>query len=133
MRVLTNAFSANKTEDGKDLYLKIHGMKAIVPPLGEHEFIFTIPYNEAYLQGAEIFVNILSQTDMTIKHPVAGVLEQYGFDVCMGEVIYKRQAQYASRLPQGLQISAVCKNTENVDQEMGVNFILHEVRDMTDE
>ena len=123
-----SAFASSTTKDGKELYLKIHGMKAIVPANGEHEFKLVIPYSEAYLQGAEIFVNILAQTDMTVKHPVAGVIEQYGYDVCMGEVIYKRQAQYASRLPQGLEVSALCKNTESTDQEMGVNFILHEVR-----
>ncbi len=123
-----SAFASSVLADGKILYLKIHGMKAIIPANGEHEFQFTIPYLEAYLQGAEIFVDILAQTDMTIKHPVFGVLEQYGFDVCTGKIIYKRQADYASRLPQGLIISAKCKNTETTEQEMGVNFILHEVR-----
>ena len=129
MRANITPFANNVTDDGKILYLKIHGMKAIVPANGTHEFLFTVPYTEAYLQGAEIFVDILSQTDMSVKHPSGAVIEQYGFDVCTGKIVYKRQAQYASRLPQGLQVSAVCKNTEDTDQEMGVNFILHELRD----
>jgi len=133
MRSQQDAFSRNVTEDGKLLYLKIHGMKANVPANGQHEFLFTIPYTEAYLQGAEIFVDILAQSDMSVKHPVAGVIEQYGFDVCTGKIIYKRQAQYASRLPQGLQVSCICKNTEPIEQEMGVNFILHEIREPTEE
>jgi len=127
--IIGSAFSSSMLEDGKVLYLKIHGMKAVIPAGGSHEFLFTIPYTEAYLQGAEIFIDILSQTDMTIKHPVAGVLEQYGFNVCMGKVIYKREAKYAAKLPQGLQVSAICTNTEATEQEMGVNFILHEIRD----
>jgi hypothetical protein len=133
MRSQQDAFSRNVTEEGKLLYLKIHGMKANVPANGQHEFLFTIPYTEAYLQGAEIFVDILAQSDMSVKHPVAGVIEQYGFDVCTGKIIYKRQAQYASRLPQGLQVSCICKNTEPTEQEMGVNFILHEIREPTEE
>ena len=133
MRSQQDAFSRNVTEDGKLLYLKIHGMKANVPANGQHEFLFTIPYTEAYLQGAEIFVDILAQSDMSVKHPVAGVIEQYGFDVCTGKIIYKRQAQYASRLPQGLQVSCICKNTEPIEQEMGVNFIFHEIREPTEE
>lgn len=133
MRSQQDAFSRNVTEDGKLLYLKIHGMKANIPANGQHEFLFTIPYTEAYLQGAEIFVDILAQSDMSVKHPVAGVIEQYGFDVCTGKIIYKRQAQYASRLPQGLQVSCICKNTEPIEQEMGVNFILHEIREPTEE
>lgn len=128
MRIESNPFSSNLTIDGKELYLKIHGMKAIIPASGQHEFLFTIPYEEVYLQGAEIFINLLAQTDMSIKHPLAGIIEQYGYDVCTGEIVYKRQAQYAARLPQGLQISCICKNTEDFPQEMGVNFILHELR-----
>jgi hypothetical protein len=125
----TPAFSSNKTEDGKLLYLKIHGMKAVIPPNGSHEFLFTIPYTEAYLQGAEIFVDILAQTDMKIKHPDIGTLEQYGYQVCTGKVIYKRQSDYAAKLPMGLQVSATCFNTEDTSQEMGVNFVLHEIRE----
>ena len=124
----TPAFSSNKTEDGKLLYLKIHGMKAVIPPNGSHAFLFTIPYIEAYLQGAEIFVDILAQTDMKIKHPDIGTLEQYGYQVCTGKVIYKRQSDYAAKLPMGLQVSATCFNTEDTSQEMGVNFVLHEIR-----
>jgi hypothetical protein len=83
------------------------------------------------LQGLEIFQDVLSQTDMGVEHPLQpGVfIEQYGYDVCMGKVIYEREAQYASRLPQGLVVKAVVKNSENFEQEFGVNFILHEIRD----
>jgi hypothetical protein len=124
----TPAFSSNKTEDGDFLYIKIHGMKAIVPANESHEFLFDIPYDNALLQGAEIFVDILAQTDMKIKHPDIGTLEQYGYTVCTGKIIYKRQADYAAKLTRGFQVSATCFNTENTDQEMGVNFILHEIR-----
>jgi hypothetical protein len=129
MRAQATPFAANVTDDDKVLYLKIHGFKVTVPALGQEEVLFTIPYTEAFLQGAEIFSNVLCQTDLSVKHPVAGVIEQYGYDVVVGEIKYKRQAQYASRLPQGLQISAVLKNTEDTEQEMGVNFVLHELRD----
>lgn len=135
-----DAFADNILPDGKVLYLKIHGMKAVVPAATldidgvtiiptEHEFKFTIPYTEVYLQGAEIFVDILAQTDMGVKHPVYGMVEQYGYNVCMGKIIYKREARYAARIPMGMEVSAVCKNVELTDQEMGVNFILHEIRD----
>jgi hypothetical protein len=127
----TPAFSSNKTEDGDLLYIKIHGMKTIIPANGNHEFLFTIPYDNALLQGAEIVVDILAQTDMKIKHPDIGTLEQYGYGVCTGKIIYKRQADYAAKLPKGFQVSATCFNTENIDREMGVNFILHEIREVT--
>lgn len=133
-----SAFSSSVLEDGSLLYLKIHGMRKVIGPAildennnlipTEYEFKFTIPYENAFLQGAEIFVDILCQTDMTIDHPLGSVIEQYGFDVCTGKIIYKRQADYASKLPQGLVVNAHVKNTELIEQEFGVNFILHEVR-----
>lgn len=124
-------FCSPELMDGKVLYLKVHGMKATVGPLDTHEFQFTIPaeYGEVYLQGAEIYVDVLSQTDFAIKHPLAGVLEQYGYGVVNGRYLYKEKAQYASKLPAGLIISVNLTNTENVEQEFGVNFILHEIRD----
>jgi len=131
MRSQSTPFSNNLTDDDKVLYLKIHGMRAVVPANGEHSFEMQIPYTEAYLQGLEIFQDVLSQTDMGVESPLQpGVwVEQYGFDVCMGKVIYEREAQYASRLPQGITVKALVKNSENFDQEFGVNFILHEIRD----
>jgi hypothetical protein len=132
-------FSNTVLSDGSILYLKIHGMMGIVPAAtldendgsiipGELELEFTIPYPEVYMQGMEIFSDILCMTDMQIKHPMYGVLEKYGFNVCVGVQKYIREADYAARLPQGLVISAMLKNVELVDQEMGVNFILHEIR-----
>ena len=122
------AFSNPVLEDGSRLYLKIHGMKADVPALGSHKFEFTIPYNEVYLQGAEIYVDVLSQSDFAIEHPVAGILEQYGYGVVNGRYIYREKAQYASRLPMGLKITVNVTNTEPNPQEFGCNFILHEIR-----
>lgn len=130
-------FSNTTLDDGSILYIKIHGLMGVVPAAtivdsvlvpGELELEFAIPYAEVYMQGMEIFNDILAQTDMCIKHPIAGVLEQYGFNVCVGVQKYIREADYAARLPQGIIISALLKNVELTEQEMGVNFILHEIR-----
>jgi len=107
----TSAFANNITEEGKTLYLKIHGFTANVPAAtldtdgvtiipSEHEILFTNPYVEMYLQGAEIFSDVLCLTDMSVKHPQAGLIEQYGFNVVVGAIKYRRQAQYATKLPQ---------------------------------
>ena len=75
---------------------------------------------------------LLAQTDMGVEHPLQpGVwVEQYGYDVCMGQIMYEREAQYASRIPQGIVIKAEVTNVEPTEQELGVNFILHEIRDV---
>lgn len=124
-----NPFADNVLPDGKVLYLKIHGMKANVSAGSTHEFQFTIPYTEVYLQGAEVYVDVLGETDLGIKHPVAGMVEQYGYQVVMGRYIYKEKAKYAARLPQGMIVSVTVTNPEPSEQEYGVNIIMHEIRD----
>ena len=127
----TGAFASNATEDGKILYTKIHGLKADVPANTTHVFQFTIPYAEIYFQGAEILSDIVGVSDLTIKHPLdlSNPLEQYGYSVNMGKTLYKREAKYAARIPQGLILECEVTNDTNDTQEMGVNFILHEIRD----
>jgi len=125
----TNSFSSNITDDGKILYTKVHGVKANVAANSTHVFKLPIPYTEVYFQGAEILVDIVSVSNFTIDHPVAGLLEQYGYNVNMGKIIYKREARYAARLPQGIEITCEVTNDTDQEQEMGVNFALHEIRD----
>lgn len=126
-----DAFASNGTADGKILYTKIHGMKADVAAGATHLFQFTVPYTEVYFQGAEILVDIVSVSNFTIKHPLdmANPLEQYGFNVNMGKIIYKKEGQYAAKIPQGLVLECEVTNDTNDQQEMGVNFVLHEIRD----
>lgn len=128
----SDAFASNGTTDGKVLYTKIHGMKADVPANSTHTFQFTIPYTEIYFQGAEILVDIVSVSNFTIKHPLdlSNALEQYGYSVNMGKIIYKREARYAARIPQGLVLECEVTNDTDAEQEMGVNFILHEIREL---
>lgn len=122
-------FTSNTTEDGKELYTKIHGMKSIITSGQTHTFKFVIPYTEIYFIGAEILVDVLSISDFRVSHPVGGEIEQYGYAVNMGKILYKRESRYAARLPQGLEIECVCTNDDALDLEMGVNFIMHEIRD----
>lgn len=129
----SDAFASNATVDGKILYTKIHGMKADVSANTTHIFQFTIPYTEIYFQGAEILVDIVSISNFTIKHPLdlTTPLEQYGYSVNMGKIIYKREARYAARIPQGIVLECEVTNDTDSTQEMGVNFILHEIRELT--
>ena len=124
-------FSSNILNDGSILYTKIHGMKAVVGANGSHTFQFQIPYSKAYFQGAEVLIDVLCQTNFTVSHPdpAVGVLEQYGYDVCAGKIIYQKTMEYAAIIPQGLIVTCTVENTEPTEQEFGVNFIMHEGRD----
>lgn len=126
----TYAISDNYTEDGKVLYTKIHGQKQNVAAGQEYTFTFSNPYSEVYFQGAEIMQDIIGVADFDIYHPVYQVpIEQYGYDVNLGTLKYIRESKYAARIPQGLELRCVYKNDTTETQEVGVNFLLHEIRD----
>jgi len=116
--------------EDKVLYAKIHGQKANVSAGQSHNFDFTIPYNEIYFFGAEVMQDIIGVADYTVEHPMYGELEKYGYAVNLGTIKYKRETKFGARLPQGLVMR--CRYTNDTDQaqEVGVNFLMHEIRDM---
>lgn len=121
--------ASNITEDGKVLYKKIHGIKADVPSGQTHSFQFQIPYSEVFFRGAEIVVDIVSVSNFKILIPPSTVSEQYGYSVNMGKILYMRESEYTARLPQGIIIECECTNDTNETLEMGVNFLLDELRE----
>jgi hypothetical protein len=126
------AIADNQTDDGKILYYKIHGFKTEIPAGESYTFRLQNPYSEAYFQGAEILVNIIGVSDFDVAIPTEQgdfVVEQYGYDVNMGEIIYQRESQYASRIPQGIIIRNTYTNDTDNTLEVGINFIMHEIRE----
>jgi len=128
---ISEALSSNAlTLENKVLYTKIHGQKAMVAAGQMQVFEMQIPYTEVYFQGAEVMVDIIGVTDFHIFHPVTQTsIEQYGYAVNMGTIKYIRESKYAARIPQGLIIRCEYTNDTTGDLEVGVNFILHEIRD----
>lgn len=134
-----DAFASNATADGRILYTKVHGMKADITSGQTHIFQFVIPYTEVYFQGAQILMDIVSVSDFTINYPdpmppgqesLAGqVVEQYGFSVNMGKILFEKNGQYAAKVPQGFMLECAVSNDTDITQEFGVNFMLHEIRD----
>jgi hypothetical protein len=129
--VQDEAISSNVlTKEGKVLYAKIHGVKENVTSGSTHIFEFEIPYTEIYFFGAEVMQDIIGVADYDIAHPLAGVLEQYGYDVNLGTIKYKRETKFGARLPQGLIMRCHYKNDTTETQEVGINFLMHEIRDV---
>ena len=127
---MAEAISSNIiTKEDKTLYTKIHGIKADVAAGVTHTFQLVIPYGEVYFQGAEILVDIIGVSDFHIWHPTYDVsIEQYGFTVNMGTIKYVRESKYAARIPQGIIIRCDYTNDTLDTLEVGVNFLLHEIR-----
>jgi hypothetical protein len=129
VKALNYPVSDNHTTDGKVLYIKVHGQKHNIAAGEVKEFKFTIPYTEVYFQGAEIMQDIIGVADFSIDHPLTGQLEQYGYAVNLGTIKYMRESKYAARLPQGLIINCKYTNDTTEEQEVGVNFLLHDIRE----
>lgn len=127
---LAEAMSSNVlTKEDKTLYTKIHGIKADVLAGITHTFELTVPYGEVYFQGAELLVDIIGVSDFHIWHPTSDTsIEQYGYDVNMGTIKYVRESKYAARIPQGLVIRCDYTNDTTGTLEVGINFLLHEIR-----
>lgn len=125
----TFPISVNETADGKVLYIKVHGLKAIVLSGDTHSFQLAVPYDEIYFQGAEILVDVIGVSNFSVNHPVYGSLEQYGYNVNMGTVKYIRESKYGARIPKGLLLTCDYTNDTLETLEVGVNFLMHEMRE----
>lgn len=126
----TFAIANNRTKDGKFLYAQVKGVKAQVPAGQSHVFEYQVEYPEIYFFGAEIMQDIIGVADFTINHPqLPDPLEQYGDNVNLGTIKYIRETRFAARIPQGLILRCNYTNDTDVEQEVGVNFLMHEIRD----
>lgn len=134
------AIANNKTVDGKTMYIKVHGQKAVIPAGESYIFEFQIPYEEVYYFGAEIMQNIVGVTNFDVFLPsgldengnFSGVVaEQYGFNVNIGELIYIRETPFGARLPQGIVVRSTYTNDTNEEKEIGVNFLMNELKVIT--
>ena len=113
------------------LYKKVHGLKVNVPAGSSHTFTFTVPHTICKMTGLEVVHNVVGTTDLKVKVPdgQGGYVaeEQYGFAVNYGDV-YVKECGYAATLYAGIELECVVHNDEAVAKEMGVNFLLHELR-----
>lgn len=127
----SSPFQSNKSPDGGVLYAKVHGLKQDVLSGASHTFIFTVPYANCKMSGAELISNVKGTTDLSVKVPDGqggySVTEQYGYEVNIGEV-YSRETGYSASLSAGVELHVTVTNQDSVTRKMGVNFILHEVR-----
>jgi hypothetical protein len=123
-----NPMASNVLPSGDILYTKIHGVKASFNSGETKTLEFTIPYPVCMFMGAEIVHEVETTTNMEVAHPVAGTIEQYGFNVNTGKDKYTRDSKYGAALQSGLVLKCEITNTAPTSMEIGANFIMYEVR-----
>jgi hypothetical protein len=119
---------ADKTYQGNSLFMRIHGIAPVEIGAGlDHAFEYTVTYPQCKITCAEIINDVQGSCDFEVHHPIAGKLNQFGFNVNVGNV-YKRESAYDADLFQGLIVKIKVKNETSSAKVFAVNVILHEVR-----
>jgi hypothetical protein len=123
----THPFASKEIPEG-NLFTRIHGSDIrVIQPDEVEVFELIVPYDHAKISCAEIVHSIKSKVNFEVFHPTHGKLNQFGFDVNVGEV-YKRESPYDADLFKDLIVKVSVKNEQGSAQSFAVNFILHEVR-----
>lgn len=133
-------FATKTLKDGSKLFRRKHGQKVTIVANSEQAIIFTVPYGQAKINKLEVIdANARDRIDLLVKSPVdvatAGaygmpadyLLNQFGFDVIVSDLLYSDKSDYDADVYAGFQIIAVYKNDTNADKEVGFNLIYHEV------
>jgi hypothetical protein len=130
------AFSSKKTEDGRGLFLRKHGVKGVVAQNSTTEMMLIAPYPLSKIDEIEIVgCNNGDTVNFKVKDTDAGtysgypnaMLNQFGFDVNMCDGMYKDKNPYDSDVYYGLKL--IVEYTNNgPEKTIGINYRLHEVK-----
>lgn len=133
-------FATKTLRDGSKLFRRKHGIKDTILTGQEKEIIFTVPYGRAKINKLEIIdANALDRVDLLVKSPVDPaiaalygfpadyLLNQFGFNVVVSDLLYSDKSDYDAEVFQGFQIIVKYKNDSQADKTVGFNLIYHEV------
>jgi hypothetical protein len=133
-------FATKVLNDGSKLFRRKHGVKETILANSEKEIIFTVPYVMAKINKLEIIdANAMDRVDLYVNSPADAataaaygmpanyMLNQFGFDVVVSELLYSDKSDYDADVYAGFQIIVKYKNDTNADTTVGFNLIYHEV------
>lgn len=127
---------ADKKIGSKKLFRRKHGISSTIAASSSGEIAFSVPYAQAKITKAEIMGCELGDTvDFTIHDDASGTyttvpnyqLNQFGFDVQLGNGSYMDESQYDADLYIGMVIKITYQNNGVSSKDIGVNITLHEV------
>lgn len=135
-------FKSKVLPDKTKLFRRKFGVKETILANSEKNIIFTCPYPRAKINKLEVIdANKRDRVDLVVKSPddplIASsyglpadtLLNQFGFDVVVCDLLYSDKSEYDADVFQGFQIVVTYKNDSLNDKEVGFNIIFHEVVD----
>ena len=149
--VTANPSFTKKEADGKKLFRRVHGIKKAIAAAsggsdGETVFDIVIPYNNCKINEIQIFwapegcCVDLKVYDTPQGHVQIGMgvpaqavtpdlmLNQFGFNACVAKDVFKEKSSYDADLIKDMKVEVTLKNPTAETKDIGVNFILHELK-----
>ena len=129
-------FATKVLKNGTKLFRRKHGKKETIQANTSKDIIFINPYNSAKVNKLEIIdANALDRIDLQVLDTPSGtistipnyMLNQFGFDVVVADLIYSDKSDYDADLIKDMQVKITYHNDSNIDKEVGFNIIFHEV------
>lgn len=129
-------FASKKLSSGKSLFRRKHGKKETIISGEEKDIIFDVPYGNCKINKLEVIdANALDRIDLMVLDTPTGsissvpnyMLNQFGFDVIVSDLLYSDKSDYDADLIKDMQIKIVYKNDGDQDKTVGFNIIFHEV------
>ena len=133
----TSPFAAKTLADGKKLYTRVHGVTAILTG-GTQNIDFVIPYNNCKLTGVEVTngvagdrvnLKVLDTPTGTISGVPNYPLNQFGYSVNIAPNYYERLSPYDADLIKDLKVRIEYTSADAGSRTVGINLIIHEVKD----
>jgi len=136
-------FAKKILSNGKKLYRRKHGVRKNCLASSDTFIDIIVPYVQCKIDEVEIincsgndnvdFLILDTGTNTYSQAPVAAVganyiLNQFGFNVAVSDLFYSDSSNYDADLYQGMIVRVIYKNTESQDKNIGINFVLHEVK-----
>jgi len=133
-------FASKVLKDGTKLFRRKYGVKETIGANSEKDIIFTVPYAKAKINKVEVIsANALDRIDLFVKSPVDEptataygmptnyLLNQFGFNVIVSDLLYSDKSDYDADVFAGMQVVIRYKNDTNENKSVGFNLIYHEV------
>jgi len=133
-------FATKVLKCGAKLFRRKHGIRDTIEANSDKDIVFTVPYNQAKINKLEIIdANALDTVDLLVKSPINAeaaaaygmpanyLLNQFGFDVVVSELLYSDKSDYDADVYKYMQIIVTYKNKTSSPKTVGFNLIYHEV------
>lgn len=131
------AFAAKSLSDGKKIYKRVHGVKALVQndPVNIE---LVVPYDSCKITGVELIAGVHGdkvnfKVYDTPTGTISGIpnqlLNQFGFDVYVAKDLHREISNYDADLIKDMKLVVEYDaKDELLPRDVYVNFILHEVK-----